>query len=305
MTSTRSIVFPDAKCDLLRQSELAWADVLVLEQHAVLPAPQARPGSGLHVLLLHLGPGRLGLRNVRGITWHDVLPGSVSILGDDSRLDWAAGTSAPVLAAALPSVLVADVAGNSGMVIGQPPTGLGLFNTGTSHLLRALDAELTRGCPAGLVFWTALATALGAQLLRLQELDSGSASLHAGGLSPACLYRVFEHIEANLDDELTVADLAHIARLSKSHFAAAFRKSTGMPPYRFAVHRKTQRAKEMLSDMERPIADIAYALGYSSQAHFTTMFRRMTGQSPGAYRTRLAEQAIPVSEVSRKDRRPV
>lgn len=57
--------------------------------------------------------------------------------------------------------------------------------------------------------------------------------------------------------------------------------------------------------MERPIADIAYALGYSSQAHFTTMFRRMTGQSPGAYRTRLAEQAIPVSEVSRKDRRPV
>lgn len=130
-------------------------------------------------------------------------------------------------------------------------------------------------------------------------------SLHAGGLSPACLYRVFEHIEANLDDELTVADLAHIARLSKSHFAAAFRKSTGMPPYRFAVHRKTQRAKEMLSDMERPIADIAYALGYSSQAHFTTMFRRMTGQSPGAYRTRLAEQAIPVSEVSRKDRRPV
>ena len=130
MTSTRSIVFPDAKCDLLRQSELAWADVLVLEQHAVLPAPQARPGSGLHVLLLHLGPGRLGLRNVRGITWHDVLPGSVSILGDDSRLDWAAGTSAPVLAAALPSVFVADVAG-----IGQKAV---------AEFLRAL--LVTRSC---------------------------------------------------------------------------------------------------------------------------------------------------------------
>ena len=62
MTSTRSIVFPDAKCDLLRQSELAWADVLVLEQHAVLDSAAQN--------MLHMAQQRL---NLSARAYHRVL----------------------------------------------------------------------------------------------------------------------------------------------------------------------------------------------------------------------------------------
>lgn len=298
--SRRSIVFPGALMSPVLQSNPAWAEVLVLERHPSLP-DGARETCDAYVLLLHLEPGRLGI-GTRGETlWAEVSPDSVSIVGDSARLEWAAGETGAVLAAAVPPMFLAAVAGQIGLALGALQSGAGLVSPGLAHVLAALEAELAEGCPAGLGHWTVLATALASQLLRQHAAAPPEAPLVSGGLSPQRLQRVLDHIDAHLQEELCVPDLARIVDLSPSHFAAAFRKSTGMPPYRYAMHRRALRARELLADPARSIADIAYSLGYSSQAHFTTAFRRLTGISPGAYRSSLAAPPPPIVVESLND----
>lgn len=283
--SRRSIVFPGANCHLVEQSNRAWADVLVLERHAGFPAITVEADPRAHVLLLHLGETWIGLEEGDRTKWARATPGSVSVVEGGAGLAGEPATSAPFLAAAIRPMFVASVANRGGTALGPLRSVAGVKDAGIAHVLQALGAELSQDCPAGSVYWTSLATVIAMQLLRGYALDPPETAPHAGGLAPARLERVLLHINAHLHQELRVSDLAVLAGLSVSHFSMAFRESTGMPPYRYAMHVRVRQAKQMLTDPLRPIADIAYALGYSSQAHFTTMFRRMTGMSPGVYRS--------------------
>lgn len=292
--SRRSIVFPGAETPLVLQSTPAWADILVLERHPSPPAGAKGICRDACVLLLHHEPGRLAIGAHGRSCWTDAPPDTISIVGDSACLEWAPGTSGAFLATAVPRMFLAAVAGQGRFSLGALRSGAGISDPGLAHVLAALEAELAAGCPAGRAYWTVLATALATQLLRQHAVGPPETPLVSGGLTPTKLQRVLDHIDSHLQKELFVPDLARIAGLSPSHFAAAFRKSTGMPPYRYAMHRRTLRAKELLADPVRPIADVAYALGYSSQAHFTTAFRRVTGISPGAYRSSLAAPHAPV-----------
>lgn len=102
------------------------------------------------------------------------------------------------------------------------------------------------------------------------------------------LRRVLDYVEARLgESELSIVELAGVASLSAYHFSRAFRGATGRSPHRFVTERRIERAKSLLADRETSLADIAFSLGFSSQSHFSTVFRRMTGATPGAYREQL------------------
>jgi AraC family transcriptional regulator len=88
----------------------------------------------------------------------------------------------------------------------------------------------------------------------------------------------------HLGEEMSLRQLADLVRLSPDHFAALFRQSVGLPPHRYVLERRVARAKHLLAAGELPLAEIGYALGYTSQAHFGTMFRKQTGLTPGAFR---------------------
>lgn len=106
-----------------------------------------------------------------------------------------------------------------------------------------------------------------------------------GALAPPRLRRVIDYVESQIaSPDLSVEDLAAIAHLSPHHFSRAFRQATGRAPHRFVLERRVRRAQLHLSDGEDSLAEIAYATGFSSQAHFTNMFRRMTGMTPRQYR---------------------
>lgn len=90
-------------------------------------------------------------------------------------------------------------------------------------------------------------------------------------------------IEAHLDDSLTLADIAGAACVSKFHFARLFRRSTGLSPMEYVLHRRIVRAKDLLSRPGRSLSAIAIELGFFDQSHFTRSFRRATGMTPGAY----------------------
>jgi AraC family transcriptional regulator len=69
-------------------------------------------------------------------------------------------------------------------------------------------------------------------------------------------------------------------------FARHFKARVGMPPYRYVTERRVRRAEIFLTEDDRSIVDIALAVGFSSQSHFTTQFTKFSNLTPAAYRAR-------------------
>jgi AraC family transcriptional regulator len=111
---------------------------------------------------------------------------------------------------------------------------------------------------------------------------------------PACrLQRVTQYIQENLQRELRLAELSALVHMSPYHFARLFRRSTGVPPHKFVVRRRIDEAQALLAARTAPIAEISQLVGFRTPSHFTTTFRRITGTTPGAYRSSGARAAPP------------
>jgi AraC family transcriptional regulator len=105
-----------------------------------------------------------------------------------------------------------------------------------------------------------------------------------GGLTPARLRRVLEHVRTELVGDTSLHRLAELAGLSPCHFALVFRQSTGLPPHRYVLQQRVERAKALLANPQLSLAEVGYAVGFASQAHFTTVFRKLVGATPATYR---------------------
>ena len=103
-------------------------------------------------------------------------------------------------------------------------------------------------------------------------------------LPGSTLRRVTEHIQAHLDQDLTLA-LGAVVYMSPYHFARRFQHSTGLPPHRFVAQQRIARARAFVATQEQSVAQISRLVGFRTPSHFTTVFRRVTGLTPGAYRT--------------------
>ena len=93
-----------------------------------------------------------------------------------------------------------------------------------------------------------------------------------------------EYIEAHLEQPLGLAELAEQAALSGYHFARMFTQSFGLPPHRYVLMRRLQRATELLASSPHELGDIALACGFASASHFSTRFRQHFGATPSQYR---------------------
>lgn len=110
------------------------------------------------------------------------------------------------------------------------------------------------------------------------------------------LRRVIEHIQQNLDKDLTLGELAAVIYMSPYHFARLFKCSTGLPPHRFVVRQRIARASAFLATREPSIARISQMVGFRTPSHFTTVFRRVTGITPRGYRTECLREDRPGRE---------
>jgi AraC family transcriptional regulator len=105
------------------------------------------------------------------------------------------------------------------------------------------------------------------------------------GLTAAQLRHVEEFATENLDQEVTLTQMAEVAGVSRFHFAHMFKRSVGTPPHQWLMARRIERAKELLVTTNRSITEIAFDVGYQSQSHFGHVFRRATGVTPRQWRT--------------------
>ncbi|MBR0845727.1 helix-turn-helix transcriptional regulator [Bradyrhizobium liaoningense] len=98
------------------------------------------------------------------------------------------------------------------------------------------------------------------------------------------LRRVEEYVRTHFDRCICLSDLADVAGLSRMHFAAQFRAATGYRPREYLLHQRIEHAKSLLANSETSLAEVALAVGFCTQAHFSTVFKRITGDTPARWR---------------------
>ncbi|HEU0199673.1 MAG TPA: AraC family transcriptional regulator [Burkholderiaceae bacterium] len=106
-----------------------------------------------------------------------------------------------------------------------------------------------------------------------------------GHLSTERQRRVLELIDAQLGTDLSITRLASTAGMSPDRFAHCFKLTFGQSPYRFVQLRRVEAARRLLKETRLPIAEIALAVGFASQSHFTQAFRQHTGTTPARVRS--------------------
>jgi len=167
------------------------------------------------------------------------------------------------------------------------PTHLSSLVCAAVGIAHAIASELQAQTSAGNLLAEALTGSLTARLVQkhLRALsDQCLPRLRREGLDQRRLFRVLDYVEANLEGDLTIGRMASIACLSSSHFARAFKQAVGQSPHHYVSAQRLDRAKTLLMHGDRPLVDIALALGFSCQANFTRAFKQVTGQAPGQFR---------------------
>jgi AraC family transcriptional regulator len=107
-----------------------------------------------------------------------------------------------------------------------------------------------------------------------------------GKLSPWQLRRVLDFIAAHLNDDPSIADLARECALSSGYFSRAFRQTTGVTPHQWLTRRRIEQARQLLLGNGLGLADVALVCGFVDQSHFTRVFTKLEGDSPGRWRRR-------------------
>ncbi len=149
----------------------------------------------------------------------------------------------------------------------------------------ALVADARDGHPLGALYGESLSAALVAHLVRNYSNRSiqRDAESDRGALRRE-LIRQFIH--DRLDEKLTLSDMASVVQMDMYSFAKWFRKTYGMPPHQYVLSARVEKAKGLLGASTDSLVTIALKCGFSSQSHFSSVFARAVGASPGEFRSR-------------------
>jgi AraC family transcriptional regulator len=275
------------------RARVPWLDVLVS------PVPEGvfqSPTDERHVLCVHLGePVPVSYRDGRverqGVRMH----GQFCVVPAGSSTRWIlSGPAQSLLLRLAPSLIkeAADVAGFGTHGADIAPS-IHIRDPQIERIGWMMQAEERDGYPSGRLFSDSLGSALAARLVSLQSRRSEALTRPTGALPAWCVRRVLEYIEAHLDQDLTLAQLAAVAGFSVSHFKPMFKRAVGMPAHRFVLERRIERAHVHLLEGGMSMTDIALAVGFAHTSHMARCMRRVWGVSP----SQIALQSRPSKQV--------
>lgn len=215
--------------------------------------------------VLTLVPARLGLDGTA--SW---------VLAASTRADFPDATERVMLGVAINQATVALLDAQRSAGQRRVAAQLDRLVARRTGALQAANRDLA----AALAQIDALKNALQSENAMLRE----DAAVARGGLAPWQLRAAKAMLDEDSQDAVTVEQLAAACGLSVRHFSRAFRQSTGVPPHRWRLRRRVDRAQDLLRDPAPSLADIALACGFGDQSHFTRVFAAVVGQSPGKWR---------------------
>jgi len=281
--SDPAVCIPSFPAALLSSVDRNGSSLLHVLTDQAPPGLFESPLDERHILDIHLGnPVQVSCsidsRERRGLQTHGqfcVVPAGVT---GRWRLD---GPVRALLVRLAPSLLLetADAMGFNSASAELVPS----IHMRDPHIERIgwmLQAEDHEAYPGGRLFTDSLASALAARLLALQSRNNASTP-RPGRVLPAWRLRhVLEYIEAHLDEDLTLAELAAVAGFSLSHFKPLFKQAVGVPVHRFVLGRRVERARTLLLEGRKTMGEIALDSGFSHSSHMARCMRRVLGLSP-------------------------
>jgi len=209
------------------------------------------------------------------------VPGEFDIVPSGANGYWEDSGPIDMVSVRMSRELVSQVAEDLGVPGGRVDLApkLGARDPLIEHLLHTIGAELDAPAPAGRIYADSLAVALASRLLQ-----SVSPSPARGGqtLSKPQLRRLIDYVDANLEFDLTLAELAAVTGVSVPHLTTLFRRTFGQSAHRYVVERRVQRARERLLAGERSIAQVALETGFAHQSHLARWMKRLLGITPSA-----------------------
>jgi AraC-like DNA-binding protein len=111
------------------------------------------------------------------------------------------------------------------------------------------------------------------------------------------LLRAKDRMDGASHEEWPVQRLAAVSGVSAAHFARSFKEAFGIPPHRYLLARRIERASALLRDTELPITEIAFRTGWNSLGTFGRIFREITGESPSQLRAKERAASHALEEV--------
>lgn len=154
-----------------------------------------------------------------------------------------------------------------------------------ASLIRTTWTVLERERPTVELYADQTARTLALQLLKFHSTTEAPPDQEQEP-SPRWLQQIEEFVDQHLGEGLCLEVLAERAGMSTSHFSHQFKRLEGKSPYQYVIERRMEEAKNLLRETDQSIAQVAFAVGYSSQSSFTTQFRKYVGLTPGQFRRR-------------------
>jgi AraC family transcriptional regulator len=152
------------------------------------------------------------------------------------------------------------------------------------QLARLLLVEMDKKAhPAQVLIVDAISAALAAHLLRSYNAFEPIEMSPKRLLARAEIDRLTEFIEDNLDRTISLDDLASVVNVSRFHFSRLFKRSTGNTAIGFVEQCRIRRAQALITDTDLSLAQIALAVGFVDQSHFTRRFHRHVGCTPAVF----------------------
>lgn len=257
--------------------------------------------SGYHVLGIALKTTTLTMYSARRMV-HDgkLMSGAVTLGQPAQTLRGIFQSAYDVLHLHVPNSFVAECieptqirSGNDNYALSDTPARSDPVVDQLAHaFIRAEDL----GDPFANSYADGIAVALVVRILgKFVDHDASTGGAAASGLPKWRLKRAMEYVDAHLGDSIGLSDMAGATGLSRMHFAAQFRAATGMRPHEYLLRRRIEHAQTLLTASRSSLADIAFDVGFKSQSHFTAVFTRFAGETPGSWRNRTRAAAVPVT----------
>ncbi|SPB13575.1 AraC family transcriptional regulator [Caballeronia novacaledonica] len=174
------------------------------------------------------------------------------------------------------------------IVLGDPKL---IRDPALERLVQALAVCKTEGAALGGMFIESVSLAIVSRLVARHFTAPVARSREPSALPQWRIDRVSEFVDAHLAENIRLADIASSTGLTRMHFAAQFRRATGMRPHEYLLQKRIERAQALLRTSGHSMLDVALCCGFRSQAHFTTVFKRFVGATPKHWQTAMLDAA--------------
>jgi AraC family transcriptional regulator len=177
----------------------------------------------------------------------------------------------------------------SGVTLPEISPRLFFFDQAIWDTALKLKAEVGNSDNSSRQYVEALSLVLMHQIIRLERATPDPVRPFRGGLPARQQKRLAEFIDEHLAEDISLTTLAGLVDLSLYHFARAFRQSFGLPPHRYHMERRMDRARSLLRRSAFSVTQIGSQIGFRETSSFTRAYRKFAGMTPSKYRRSLED----------------